>query len=91
MIDETILSFSSDSLIVESNGLYTVTVEDNQGCEVSDTFSVFNINISEIFTSGIEIYPNPSNGYVNISFNLLKRFPSMIRIINFNGDLLKEF
>ena len=53
------------------NGVYTVTVTDSKGCTSSETFIVIDLtSIQDIFNSDvINIFPNPSNGKVNIETN----------------------
>ncbi len=52
-------------------GLYTVTITDSKGCEFILTdieiFNVLNINKNKLIA--FELYPNPTDGIINIVFN----------------------
>jgi surface protein len=56
---------SENSIVAPQNGLYTVIVTD--GCEIwSDSFEVLTVQIFEVENTKVQIYPNPSNGQVQI-------------------------
>jgi surface protein len=56
---------NENSILAPQNGLYTVIVTD--GCEIwSDSFEVLTVQILEAEKSKVQIFPNPSNGQVQI-------------------------
>lgn len=57
---------SNQSITVSSNGLYTVTVTDEYGCQGSKTFNVINVGVADVIAAKVRLYPNPSNGEVNV-------------------------
>jgi len=67
MYGATELTELSDSLIATENGLYTVVVTDSEGCEGSDTLSVYNVGVNELVDLPIQLYPNPAKEYLNVN------------------------
>jgi len=60
----------SPSININSNGVYWVRVNDDNGCATSDTINViFSLGFENPDGSQVTVsyYPNPSNGYLNMS------------------------
>jgi len=52
-------------------GTYIVEITDDFGCYATDTFTVVNaLSIDENFVPTINLYPNPSNGIINVQFDI---------------------
>ena len=62
------LPFLNDSVVIYlTNGYYPITVTDNNGCQIIDSAFVGLLsNIDSERSKFIEIYPNPSNGSIQI-------------------------
>ena len=59
---------NTQSVQVNSPGMYCVTVTDAYGCSNSDCIYVeFSVSIPEIFSNNIQVYPNPAWDYITIS------------------------
>lgn len=56
----------SDEITGLSQGSYTVTVTDINGCSQSETFTIDAISGLSTYTVDIDIYPNPSSDYISI-------------------------
>jgi len=78
----------TQTLLVNSDGIYGVVVTNSQGCEGSDSVEVnvdFCLTFSENSTNTVRIYPNPSPGdfYLDNTFN-----SAQCRIYNALGELV---
>ena len=104
-IDLTINGSSSNYTFIWSNGAttedlsnilpgtYTVTVTDDWGCQIIESYEVgfatFNNLIAD---SKIKIiaYPNPNNGIFNIDYYFAHNKTTKLRIYNLLGDEIKS-
>jgi hypothetical protein len=84
-------SLDSDLIIDIQNGLYALSFEDEYGCEVYLDTLILNVGLEELNMKSLDIYPNPSEGIVNINYELNEKSLSCIRLISFTGDLLRTF
>jgi hypothetical protein len=87
------LGFSSanQNITPQTNGQYTVTITDNNGCiYISPGYNVTFIpsSINEISISDILIYPNPSEDLFNIKFISLVSQDLELRILNSIGEIV---
>lgn len=57
-----------ETLVVTENGIYTVTVTDEFGCEGTAFFNVFNVGIEDPIARQVDIYPNPTQGAVQVAW-----------------------
>ncbi len=57
-----------DVLNVSSNGIYTVTVTDEFGCEGVTFFNVFTVGIEDAIAGQLSMYPNPANDRITIEW-----------------------
>ena len=84
---------AGQSITVSENGIYWVIVEDFNQC-VSDTifFTVdwISTNISQIDLENLLLYPNPTNGKVNIEFNSYTSEDVSYSVINLIGEKVFE-
>ena len=83
--DGTQISGATSNIFEPSTiGEYYVVVTDNN-CEISSYTIDYNISGWEIQKKEIKIYPNPTNGYINVEgFNLI----NSVTIINYLGNQL---
>ena len=70
-----------------TNGVYSVTVEDELGCKVTATYTLENLSIDELHNQ-INLYPNPASEYVEI--NSSTEMIESISVINITGKLMQE-
>ncbi len=79
---------NTQTLLVNSDGIYGVVVTNLQGCEGSDSVAVnfdFCLSIPENFTNTIRIFPNPNQGdfYIDTELN-----SAQCKIYNVLGELV---
>lgn len=72
---------------------YTVTATDSHGCKTIDSISIFvtecvGINSSKINPNNISIYPNPSNGRINLKFYSEINVEALVEIFDPIGKLI---
>ena len=87
LFGSTQLTELSDSLIATENGLYSVVVTDGEGCEGSDTLSVYNVGVTELVELPMQLYPNPANEYLNVDIQLAEGFIEL-EILNSIGSVV---
>jgi hypothetical protein len=51
---------------VNQNGIYTVTVTDEFGCEGSSFINVYTVGTQDVIVEQMDIYPNPAQDQLNI-------------------------
>lgn len=63
---------ATQTITVRAIGFYTVSVTDLNGCSANATTEVYDcVGVNELGFSGIiQIYPNPTRGNVNMSFDV---------------------
>lgn len=66
-------------------GWYTINVTDANGCEHSENIFVGMVGITELSSFGYSIYPNPTNGIINFSTELIGY---EFKITDINGRLI---
>jgi hypothetical protein len=81
-------SSTSHSLLVNTSGIYFVTITDNNGCENSDTLEV-NImtGIKSINNESISFYPNPSKGSCSLLLPSISKQWN-VRLMDASGKIL---
>ncbi len=89
--DQSLLSNQTSAVFNPTiNGNYAVIVSNSCGSDTSDCIDVNSIGLNEFNQLTIELYPNPNNGYFNVSV------PSAligvkIEIRDINGRILRTF
>jgi hypothetical protein len=70
-------------------GTYQVTVGDANGCSTTDTVVVgSNVSIDDQLQAGIsqlEVFPNPSQGKVQLKLDLVKKAAVQLRLLDLSG------
>lgn len=82
---------SNQSITVSQNGLYTVTVTDEYGCEGSKTYNVFNVGIEDVIASLVQVFPNPSKGQLNILWPQQWVNEAMANVFDLTGRRIASF
>ncbi len=80
------------------SGAYTVMISDQSGCAVTASFNITqpeqfsNSNTGSVnrFTSQIDVFPNPSEGTLNIQFTGTSANSFLIRITDVSGRIISE-
>ena len=85
--------FTSSSLNlsnINTQGVYTLTIYDKNGCSGSKDFDVRGVVGTEdqSFESTIEVYPNPSSGLFSLKFNQIKAGPYNLKVRNMLGQVV---
>jgi len=70
------------------NGSYTLEITNSDGCKAtSNAISVFDTKITELENSNLlKIFPNPTNGIINIAFELENNY--VIKIYDVSNKLV---
>lgn len=87
----------SDGSITEdisgvSPDLYSVTVTDVNGCEVTQGYAVsWNVGIDDVeFTGDVNIYPNPANTTITVQLGDKAQNVTKIALVNISGQVVFE-
>jgi hypothetical protein len=87
------IGVNTQTITVGSSGNYAVVVTDGNGCSASDTVMV------AIWPTGVEdvadevsvsLYPNPTNGAVNIDFSRALDKDVTVKVISMNGEIISQ-
>jgi hypothetical protein len=74
------------------SGKYRVDVYNASGCiNSSDDFNYVLTNSSEATKINLKVYPIPSNGPLNVQFDVIKKENVKIKISNITGQLLYQY
>ena len=72
-----------------ANGSYAVIVTSLQGCEdVSDCITISSVGLDQINVSDLNVFPNPTNGEVNVS--MPENMMVDVQIFDAQGKLVAE-
>jgi PKD repeat protein len=77
----------SDTLFTVSNGYYTVSVTDSNGCTAVSTAFLVNTGIEEHATSDLQVYPNPVAEKINFRTDM---HPVKVTVHDFTGRKILE-
>ena len=72
-------------------GFYQVTVIDDNGCEVIVEETIQNLstaNIENLESMNINVYPNPTSDYANITWD--NNEITMLTVVNANGQVVEN-
>ena len=85
-----ILNGNSQTYTPTQNGNYVVNVTDANGCSSSSApFAVTGVGISELINpDSIILYPNPTDGILNVAYSFTKNSDLIIKIMNVNGQII---
>lgn len=79
------------------SGVYTVMISDNSECNVTVSFNITqpelffkSANALNHFTSQISVFPNPTEGDLNIHLTSENQSSFLVRITDLNGRIISE-
>jgi hypothetical protein len=84
---------TNQTFIETQNGSYTVTVIDSNGCSSTSLPKTINVGIDELSNKnfgGLNIYPNPTNDNITISFHAKSEGNYTISLIDIIGRTIRE-
>ena len=86
----TIPPQTTSTAINLKTGTYTVTLTDSKGCMVTDTVFIDfpDILTENKFSKNISVYPNPTQGILNIEFGKIPDDKVEIQLIDLTGRLV---
>ena len=87
------INFQPNNVFVGiSNGVYTLSVMDENGCVAIDMVMVSSTSLKEIdFSLKFNLFPNPNDGHFMISLNQLTGKNIDMKIFDVAGKLIQEF
>lgn len=89
--DSSIVALVGATYTPSASGEYAVISLDGNGCsDTSDCIQVLTVDVSDLSTSSISIYPNPTDGYTTIT--LTDNYDGgSITLYDMNGRIVKSF
>jgi uncharacterized delta-60 repeat protein len=81
---QAIAGETNQTFIATANGSYAVIVTENGCTDTSGCFTVSGIGLEEMALAGINIYPNPSKGYLVLGFETT--FVGNLEIYSLSGQ-----
>jgi hypothetical protein len=87
-------SATSQTISVNANGQYIVTVTNSFGCSDSDTIQVTftaGINNPDGTTATVSYYPNPSNGILNMNIQGFMGKELKMDVMDLEGRIIRNF
>ena len=84
---------TNPDLTVTNAGTYSLTITDGNGCTASDSITLISdpcVSVPEANTllTGVKVFPNPSDGLVNLEFSLTDPQDLEIRVLHPEGRLV---
>lgn len=86
-------NFTSDAedLTDLADGTYTVTVTDENGCEVTEDVIEVLVGINELGNNiTVQVYPNPNNGVFTLNFDGLNGDEVIVNIMDAQGRIVEN-
>ncbi|MFL2568314.1 MAG: T9SS type A sorting domain-containing protein [Flavobacteriales bacterium] len=78
---------TTQSILPDSSGTYYCIVTDANGCQDwSNQYVYTSTSISELSSNKVLVYPNPTQGILNIEFNNFDNRYTSLTIVNILGD-----
>ena len=85
--NEPIQNATESTYTAQQNGAYTVMTSNNDGCSrLSGAYNMVSLGIEKEITSGISIYPNPSNGLFTLNGNAANSKLQHVKVLNMMGS-----
>lgn len=84
-------SATTEDIYGLSQGNYTVTMTDEYGCVLIETYNVtypISIESSENINGIVDVYPNPSKGIVNVSYKMKVSSEVSVEVYNILGEIV---
>lgn len=84
-------SATTEDIYNLTQGNYTVTMTDEYGCTLTETYNVsFPVTTEtfEEFSESVVVFPNPSKGIVNVSFKMKESSEIFVEIYNILGEIV---
>lgn len=78
---------TNQSFTALANGSYAVILTDNNCTDTSSCVQIQGVSLSEYGAYNLKVYPNPSNGIFNFTFD---DSSETLRIVDVNGKLVME-
>lgn len=81
---------SSSNITVSENGVYSITIIDENNCEANESFTVNSVGINNYLDSESNtlVFPNPTSGILNIQ---LIEGSSVVGLFDILGNQIEEF
>jgi hypothetical protein len=87
--NEPIQNATESTYPTQQNGSYTVMLSNNDGCSrLSEAYNMISLRIEKEITSGISIYPNPSNGLFTLKGNASNSKLQHVKVLNTMGSVI---
>jgi hypothetical protein len=92
IIDTAIDVYSLNGIDYTSSGTYTQLITNENGCDsiINLYLTIYNTGIGDFLYSKMKIYPNPSNGSLQIDWDKELITALQIKLYDYNGKLIKE-
>ncbi|OFX51009.1 MAG: hypothetical protein A2046_06180 [Bacteroidetes bacterium GWA2_30_7] len=74
-----------------SQGNYTVTMTDEYGCTLTETYNVsfpIDVETTDVLHGNVDIYPNPSKGIVNVAYKMKVSSEVSVEVYNMLGEIV---
>jgi dienelactone hydrolase len=88
-LDGVELENTSAEYTPTTNGEYSVTATDDNGCTATATVNVANVSIEDIIESQLSLYPNPAKDVITIKCNA--RTIQSVQLYSVEGKLLENY
>ena len=85
---------TSQTIYVTAKGTYSVTVQDQNGCEGSASINVDTMTcngaVADLLLTGLKVFPNPTTDHVVVEFGSTTADKLTTRVIDIAGKVLQE-
>ncbi|MCH8319271.1 MAG: T9SS type A sorting domain-containing protein, partial [Bacteroidetes bacterium] len=83
----------TQTIIVDTTGIYSVMVTDANGCINADTIVVdilSGISQYPVFNINLNIHPNPNTGQFTVTFKIIEKQHINLKVFNLKGQVMYE-